>query len=178
MARLTKIYTRTGDAGTTSLGNGERVSKNDPRINLCGDLDECNSSIGILIENVKSKDVLTFLSQVQNDLFDIGAQVTFPDYQAISQDKINYLESYLDGLNAELKPLEEFVKPRGPNGAAYCHLSRSIARRCERTAWELKSTQELDKNILIYLNRLSDCLFVLARSLCERDSAPEMWTKN
>jgi cob(I)alamin adenosyltransferase len=177
MTRLTKIYTRTGDKGSTSLGTGERVSKNDPRVTLCGDLDEANSALGILRERTNLQEVKSLIHGIQNELFDIGAQVTFPDYSAINKQKIKELERTLDKFNKQMPPLKEFIIPGGNNGSAECHLARSIVRRCERSSWLANDINPLDNNILAYLNRLSDLLFVIARFLNFKPDSELMWKK-
>ena len=116
MTRLTKIYTRTGDKGNTSLGTGERVSKNDPRVTLCGDLDEANSALGLLRERTSLQEVKRLVNTIQNELFDIGAKVTFPDYSAIDKENIKELERTLDKFNKQMPPLKEFIIPGGGNG--------------------------------------------------------------
>jgi cob(I)alamin adenosyltransferase len=177
MTRLTKIYTRTGDNGNTSLGTGERVSKNDPRVILCGDLDEANSALGVLRERTQSIDIKELVHLIQNQLFDIGAQVTFPEYKSIDKEKISQLENILDKYNDQMPPLKEFIIPGGTNGSAECHLARSIVRRCERSAWLAHKRLAMDKNILSYLNRLSDLLFVIARYLNFEVGKEMMWEK-
>jgi cob(I)alamin adenosyltransferase len=175
--RLTKIYTRTGDDGFTSLASGNRVAKHDLRIEASGTVDEANCAIGIVLsEDAIPTELRTVLIKIQNDLFDLGAELSLPDYKAIDLDRITWLESQLDTLNANLPPLKEFILPGGNRVAANCHLARAICRRAERVGWALTEQVPLNLNLLKYLNRLSDLLFVAARVLSrENGSAEVLW---
>jgi cob(I)alamin adenosyltransferase len=175
--RLTKIYTRTGDDGFTSLASGNRVAKHDLRIEASGTVDEANCAIGIVLsEDAIPIELRTVLIKIQNDLFDLGAELSLPDYKAIDLDRITWLESQLDTLNANLPPLKEFILPGGNRVAANCHLARAICRRAERVGWALTEQVPLNLNLLKYLNRLSDLLFVAARVLSrENGSAEVLW---
>jgi cob(I)alamin adenosyltransferase len=170
---LTRIYTRTGDAGTTALGNGERVPKSDPRIAAYADVDECNAAIGcaLAIGNL-ADDVKPVLTVVQNDLFDIGADLCNPispdpKYPPlrVTEDYITRLEGWCDEFNARLSKLDSFVLPGGTPGAALLHVARTIARRAERATFALMEVDQERTGTLPaqYLNRLSDLLFILAR---------------
>jgi cob(I)alamin adenosyltransferase len=171
---LTRIYTRTGDAGTTALGNGERVAKTDPRIAAYADVDECNAAIGVALALGQLGDEIgAVLTVVQNDLFDVGADLcnpvaADPPYPPlrITAEYVTRLEGWCDEFNARLSNLDSFVLPGGSPGAALLHVARTVARRAERSAWALLAhdagrTGELPAR---YLNRLSDLLFILARA--------------
>lgn len=162
--RLTKIYTRTGDKGTTGLADGSRVNKDDLRVETFGTLDELNSALGIVLaEKDLPDEIKKILMQIQNDLFDLGSEFCLPGYKAISQNHIDDLEKAIDHFNENLPPLKEFILPGGHIAAAYCHLARTICRRAERIAVTLSKEIELNTFALIYLNRLSDLLFVIPR---------------
>lgn len=175
--RLSKIYTRTGDDGTTGLATGERIEKDDPRVEACGDVDETNSALGLLLaEPSLPQNIRDALLQIQHELFEIGAELSLPTYRRIGIEHIDRLERELDALNAELPPLEEFILPGGNRAAAVCHLARSISRRAERRAWSAAKVADVNVHALRYLNRLSDYLFVMARWLATRDGGREtLW---
>jgi cob(I)alamin adenosyltransferase len=177
--RLTKIYTRTGDAGTTGLANGERVAKDDPRIEANGNVDETSSAIAmILAEPDVPAAVREPLLRIQNELFEVGAEFALPGYVGITADAVSRIERDLDTLNADLPPLKDFILPGGPRAAAACHLARAVSRRAERSAWTLARDTELNPETLRYLNRLSDFLFVAARCLTLGTGGTEtLWTK-
>lgn len=176
--RLTRIYTRSGDKGTTSLASGERISKSSPRIDTLGDIDELNSSIGLLLTALAGDDpLLPMLAQIQHDLFDLGGEIAVgdPNYQALSTKRVTELEAQLDQLNAQLPPLKEFILPGGNVAAAQCHVARSVCRRAERKIVLLCETESIDLVGAIYLNRLSDLLFVCARTLARRNNGEEVY---
>lgn len=175
--RLTKIYTRSGDQGLTRLATGERIAKTHARIAAFGDLDETNSAIGmILCADGVPENTRRMLTAVQQDLFDMGADLAVPGSQRASDSQVARLERELDAINATLPPLKEFVLPGGGSAAAACHLARAIARRAERSAWRLAEETEVNAALLRYLNRLSDLLFVVARALARRGSPDEpLW---
>ena len=175
--RLSKIYTRTGDDGTTGLATGERIDKCDPRIEACGDVDETNSAIGLLLADSALPDrVRQSLVRIQHELFEIGAELSFPEYHKIDAEHVSRLERELDALNEDLPPLEEFILPGGNRSAAACHLARAICRRAERRAWSVAKVASVNAHGLHYLNRLSDLLFVMARWLARQDGAREtLW---
>jgi cob(I)alamin adenosyltransferase len=177
--RLSKIYTRTGDDGTTGLANGERIDKADPRVAAFGDVDEANSTIGLLLtEPDVSPAMQASLARIQHELFEIGAELSLPGYRQITAEHVTRLEHDLDELNAELPPLEEFVLPGGTRAAATCHLARTICRRAERSAWAANALTALNPDLLRYLNRLSDLLFVMARSLARQNGGQEtLWQR-
>jgi cob(I)alamin adenosyltransferase len=175
--RLTKIYTRTGDDGTTGLGTGTRVPKESLRVEAYGTVDELNSAIGTLLAcgNIPER-VNECLSGVQQRLFDLGGELCIPGSGAIAAAEVAELEKALDTFNAELPALENFVLPGGTPAAAACHLARTVCRRAERRAWSLARTENLNENSLQYLNRLSDLLFVIARYLNRNANRPEtLW---
>lgn len=177
--RLSKIYTRTGDTGTTGLATGERVPKTDVRIEACGDVDETNSLLGLLLaEPTVPASIVATLERVQHELFEIGAELTLPGYVKIGEEQIQRLEQELDTLNAELPPLKEFVLPGGNRAAAVCHHARTVCRRAERRAWAAASQHNVSPHVLSYLNRLSDLLFVTARTLARQDGGREtLWRR-
>ncbi|HSC16456.1 MAG TPA: cob(I)yrinic acid a,c-diamide adenosyltransferase [Gammaproteobacteria bacterium] len=177
--RLSKIYTRTGDDGTTGLANGQRVDKADPRVAAFGDVDETNSALGVLLAEPDLPAAIgTSLTRVQHELFEIGAELSLPGYRQITGEHVARLEQELDAFNAELPPLEEFVLPGGTRAAAVCHLARTICRRAERSAWAAAKLATLNPELTRYLNRLSDLLFVMARWLARRDGGQEtLWRR-
>jgi cob(I)alamin adenosyltransferase len=177
--RLSKIYTRTGDDGTTGLANGDRVDKADPRVEAFGNVDETNSALGLLLaENDVPPGIRSSLARIQHELFDVGAELSLPGYRQITAEHVGRLERDLDQLNAELPPLEEFVLPGGTRAAATCHLARTICRRAERSAWSASKVAALNPELLRYLNRLSDLLFVMARCLARQTGDREtLWRR-
>ena len=163
--RLSRIYTRTGDGGETGLGDGSRVAKDHARIEALGCVDELNSQIGLLLTQTLSDDVRLCLLRTQNDLFDLGGELSIPGYAMIDDDRVLRLEAALDRHNAKLPPLKEFILPGGSPAAAHAHVARTICRRAERSLVRLRREAQVQDASLRYLNRLSDLLFVLARSL-------------
>lgn len=163
--RLSKIYTRTGDAGTTGLGNGNRVSKNSLRIHTLGEVDEANAAIGVLLCEELPEDVRALLTNVQHDLFDLGGEVCIPGMEMITAKQVQHLEEELDRFNDDLEPLKDFILPGGTRAAALCHQARTICRRAERMIVALGQEEAVNDAPRQYLNRLSDLLFVLGRVL-------------
>lgn len=163
--RLSKIYTRTGDAGTTGLGDGKRVSKNSLRIHALGEVDECNAVIGVLLTEELPDDVRALLTDVQHDLFDLGGEVCIPGMTMITDKQVTKLEETLDRLNEPLEPLKDFILPGGTRSAAVTHQARTVCRRAERALVALALEEAVGDGPRQYLNRLSDLLFVLARVL-------------
>ena len=161
--RLSKIYTRTGDDGTTGLGDGTRVAKDSLRVDAMGDVDELNSVIGLLLTETVPDILVDLLTQVQHDLFNLGGEICIPDYVILQQANIDNLEEAIDTLNDTLEPLKEFILPGGTKAAAYCHLARTVCRRAERKLITLARDEKVTAISLQYLNRLSDLLFVLCR---------------
>ncbi len=178
--RLTKIYTRSGDRGFTRLATGERVSKTGTRIEAAGHLDETNSAIGLILCEADVPDtVRSILTAVQHKLFDIGAELALPGHAGTDAEDVARLERELDRLNDALPPLTEFVLPGGPRSASSCHLARSICRRAERALWRLAEETELNPELLKYVNRLSDLLFVVARVLARQENTDEpLWNRD
>ena len=177
--RLSKIYTRTGDDGTTGLADGARVDKCDVRIEAGGTVDEVNSLLGaVLAEPGIDADVGGPLRRIQHELFEAGAEFALPGYRKISAAYVERLEQELDTLNAALPPLREFIVPGGNRAAALCHVARAVCRRAERRAWAVAKEHALNPDLLRYLNRLSDLLFVVARCLGRRGGGSEiMWRR-
>ena len=177
--RLSKIYTRTGDAGTTGLGDGERVAKDDPRVEAYGTVDELNSALGMVLACDLPEAVGECLTDIQHELFDLGSELCLPGYQAVTDEHVTRLENDLDGLNADLPALKEFILPGGGQAAASCHLARTICRRAERRVWTLAHDAEINPAVPRYLNRLSDLLFVAARVLARHEQGSEvLWEHN
>jgi len=163
--RLSKIYTRTGDAGTTGLGDGSRTAKDSLRIEAIGEVDELNSMLGALLAEDLPQAVRTALIDVQHDLFDVGGELCIPGRAAISENQVSRLEKLLDAFNADLPPLREFILPGGSRAAAHAHLARTVCRRAERRLVALGKAEAVGDAARRYLNRLSDLLFVLGRVL-------------
>ena len=163
--RLSKIYTRTGDDGSTGLGDGTRVAKDSARVTAYGTVDEANSAIGIVLACDIPEDVRTVLVSVQHQLFDLGGELCIPGHAAIFDADIQRLEDTLDRFNADLPALKDFILPGGGPAAAHCHLARTICRRAERETVTLSHHDAVRPQAIRYLNRLSDLLFVLARVL-------------
>lgn len=177
--RLSKIYTRTGDDGTTGLGDGTRVAKDSLRVEAYGTVDEANSAIGLLLATPSLPPaIVDCLTRVQHELFDLGAELCVPGYHVINSAHVDALESDLDGLNDTLPPLKEFVLPAGQNGAAAAHLARTVIRRAERRVWTLAAEEEVADHVAHYLNRLSDLMFVVARVLARANGGVEVLWKS
>jgi cob(I)alamin adenosyltransferase len=173
--RLSKIYTRTGDDGTTGLGDGTRVPKDSVRVEAYGTVDELNSALGVLLAVPKLPAAISAcLIEVQHQLFDMGGELCIPGHIAISASHVTQLEEALDGFNDALPPLKEFILPGGGAAAAACHHARAIARRAERRVWTLARTETLRPEVAQYLNRLSDLLFVMARVLARHEHGTEV----
>jgi cob(I)alamin adenosyltransferase len=177
--RLSKIYTRTGDQGTTGLGDGTRVAKTHARIEAYGAVDEANSAIGMILAVAGlPSDVIETLTRIQHELFDLGGELAVPGYRAMQAAHIAWLEQELDRLNEPLQPLKEFILPGGGPAASVCHLARAIARRAERRVWLLSQTETVAPEVPQYLNRLSDLLFVIARVLARHERGAEVLWKH
>ena len=173
--RLTKIYTRTGDDGTTGLGSGERVAKDCPRVEAFGTVDELNSCVGLVLATpVLPPRIRDCLTGIQHRLFDLGGELAVPGRDVILAGDSLSLEQVLDELNADLPPLKDFVLPGGTPGAAACHLARAVCRRAERRVITLQRTEPVNPESVRYLNRLSDLLFVMSRVLCRLDGGAEV----
>jgi cob(I)alamin adenosyltransferase len=163
--RLSKITTRTGDAGQTGLGDGSRVEKDNARIAALGDVDELNCAIGLLLAEEVPAPVRETLEQVQHDLFDLGGELSIPGHALLKEAQVRHLEELLEAWNAELAPLKEFILPGGSRAAAAAHLARTVCRRAERTVVALGRKEPVGGSARRYLNRLSDLLFVAGRTL-------------
>ncbi len=161
--RLSKIYTRTGDAGETGLGDGSRVPKESARIRAIGDIDELNSTLGLLLSEDLPSPVREALEGVQHDLFDLGGEISIPGREAIGDAHVERLERMLDAMNADLPPLKEFILPGGSRAAACAHLVRTVCRRAERSLVALARSEPVSQRSRQYLNRLSDLAFVVGR---------------
>jgi cob(I)alamin adenosyltransferase len=172
--RLSKIYTRTGDDGSTGLGDGARVSKDSARVCAYGTVDEANSAIGLVLANELPAEVREVLVSVQHQMFDLGGELCIPGHAAIFDADIARLEQHLDHHNADLPPLKDFILPGGGIAAAHCHLARTICRRAEREVVTLSRHDAVRPEAIRYLNRLSDLLFVLARVLARASGHGEM----
>ncbi|MGD8576624.1 MAG: cob(I)yrinic acid a,c-diamide adenosyltransferase [Thiohalophilus sp.] len=174
--RLTKIYTRTGDEGTTGLGDGKRVSKTHPRVEAFGTIDELNSLIGMVLAHELPSEVRDCMVAIQHDLFDLGGELSMPGYQTVEPGYVERLENELDKFNEELPPLKEFILPAGGIATSTCHLARAVCRRAERCSVALNDIETINPATLSYLNRLSDLLFVIARVLARFENGKEvMW---
>jgi cob(I)alamin adenosyltransferase len=173
--RLTKIYTRTGDEGSTGLGDGKRVEKDSPRMEAIGTVDELNSALGMLLAHGVPEPLSESLSLVQNDLFDLGGELSMPGRDIVNEKYVKRLESAIDELNGELPPLENFILPGGGQAASACHLARAICRRAERRVVSLAAGEPVGSQALAYINRLSDLLFVAARILARADRGEVLW---
>lgn len=177
--RLTKIMTRTGDDGTTGLADGSRVPKEGIRIEAMGTIDELNSVIGLIRAEALPADMDAELAEIQQRLFDLGGELALPGSPAIAEQHVVTLEQWLTRYNEALPPLREFILPGGGRAAAACHLARAVCRRTERVMWQLHRSEPQNTLALMWLNRLSDLLFVQARILARTDGAEEkMWERD
>ena len=172
--RLSKIYTRTGDDGSTGLGDGTRVGKDSARVTAYGTVDEANSSIGVVLATPVPDEIRVLLTRVQHQLFDLGGELCIPGHAAITGQDVDALEQPLDHFNEHLPPLKDFILPAGGEAAARCHLARTIVRRAERETVTLARHDAVRPEAIRYLNRLSDLLFVLARVLARADGQGEV----
>ncbi len=172
--RLSKIYTRTGDRGETGLGDGTRVPKDNTRVEAFGTVDELNSLIGVLLTGQLPDDIRATLTRVQHWLFDLGGELSVPGRRAVAAEQVTFLEQTLDRLNGALEPLRDFILPGGCAAAAYCHLARTVCRRAERRLVTLGTVESINPDSLRFLNRLSDLLFVMARSLNRDAGYPDV----
>lgn len=176
--RLSKIYTRTGDDGTTGLGDGSRTNKDSLRVEAMGDVDELNAVIGILLSEPLAAEIQDTLTRVQHDLFDLGGEICIPGHAMVKAERVSALEETLDRLNEQLQPLKEFILPGGFRAAAYCHLARTVCRRAERQLTRLSREEPVTTISLQYLNRLSDLLFVMCRAINKQAEVPDVLWKN
>lgn len=178
--RLSKIYTKTGDDGTTGLGDGQRIAKDSARVEAYGTVDEANSAIGVVLAfDTVPYELRRCLTEVQHDLFELGGELCIPGHVAITDDFIQRLEQNLDEFNKDLPPLKDFILPGGGQAAAACHLARTIVRRAERRGKTLADAESVRAEVLRYLNRLSDLLFVVARVLSRIENGEEvLWNRD
>jgi len=172
--RITKVYTRTGDGGTTGLANRARVRKDAPRIEAIGAVDELNSVLGVLLAETLPGAVRACLDDVQNDLFDLGGELSVPGHAIVSPSHVERLERELDRWNADLSPLKDFILPGGSRAAALAHAARTVCRRAERRVVTLSRRQKVAPALRAYVNRLSDLLFVIARALNRAAGRPDV----
>lgn len=163
--RLSRIVTRTGDAGSTGLGDGSRVAKDSARIEAIGTVDELNSTLGLLLAERLPAAIASLVTDVQHDLFDLGGELSIPGHRALADARVEALESAVDTFNAALAPLKEFILPGGTRAAGITHVARTVCRRAERCVVTLAGSEEVSDVARRYVNRLSDLLFVLARTL-------------
>lgn len=183
MVYLNRIYTKTGDSGQTSLGDGRRVSKTDARIVAYGCVDELNSHLGWILASAGSAEFRAMLLHIQNDLFDVGADLCVPESDQplefqplrVTADQVLQLERWIDRNNEKLEPLKSFILPGGTPAAAQMHIARTVCRRCEIELLRLSVNERINSQVLIYLNRLSDLLFVLARCANDNGRSDIMW---
>ncbi|MEO8487577.1 MAG: cob(I)yrinic acid a,c-diamide adenosyltransferase [Betaproteobacteria bacterium] len=176
--RLSKIVTRTGDAGTTGLGDGSRVTKDAARIEAIGAIDELNASLGVLLAEPLPDAIARLLVDVQHDLFDLGGELSIPGYAAVTADQVLRLEERVEHFNEALPPLKEFVLPGGARSAALAHVARTVCRRAERSLVHLGHAEDVSDATRRYVNRLSDLLFVLSRALNAAVRHPDvLWQK-
>jgi cob(I)alamin adenosyltransferase len=172
--RLSKIYTRTGDKGTTGLGDGSRVDKDDLRVETFGTVDELNSMVGLILASEIDDSVRVCLTRTQHELFDLGGELCMPGYTLVPEACVDQLETDLDRFNEDLPPLKDFILPGGSESAARCHLARTVCRRAERLMVSLAKVEGINEISLRYLNRLSDLLFVIARVLARANGGKEV----
>lgn len=172
--RLSKIVTRTGDDGTTGLSDGSRTLKHSPRIDAIGEIDELNSTIGVLLCEELPISARASLKAIQHDLFDLGGELSIPGHESLAEAQVQRLEREIEEINSHLSPLKEFILPGGSRAAASCHIARTVCRRAERRMVALAQTEHVSANARLYLNRLSDFLFVLARELNRRTNTPDV----
>jgi cob(I)alamin adenosyltransferase len=176
--RLSKIVTRTGDAGTTGLGDGSRVAKDTARIAAIGDVDELNAALGLLLSESLPDAVAACLTETQHDLFDLGGELSIPGHEAVTEAHVERLERAVESFNAGLGPLKEFILPGGARAAALAHVARTVCRRAERSVVRLAQAEPVGAAARRYLNRLSDLLFVLSRALNRAAGRPDvLWRK-
>ncbi len=186
MVLLSRIYTKTGDKGTTALGTGRRVPKDDPRIEAYGTVDELNAVMGLTVAAGVDPEAAALLGRIQNDLFDVGADLCVPEpgrgkagagrkALRITEGHVRPLEEAIDRCNADLTPLRSFVLPGGSNAAAWLHLARTVCRRAERRVVTLAGREKVNPHVVVYLNRLSDLLFVMSRRANDGGRGDRLW---
>ena len=176
--RLTQISTRTGDNGTTGLGNNLRVSKNSLRVHAMGEVDELNSHIGVLLCEDMAQDTRQLLVEIQHQLFNLGGELSIPGFELLKEEAVQALDTALETYNAQLPKLEEFILPAGTRGASLAHVCRTVARRAERAVVALGNEEAIREAPRQYLNRLSDLMFVLARVLNRMNGGDDVYWKS
>ncbi len=177
--RLSKIYTRTGDDGTTGLGDGNRIAKSSARLHALGEIDELNCHLGLLINEDLPIDLGAVLLDIQHDLFDLGGELSIPESEFVNEAAVIKIEAAIDRYNEALPPLKEFILPGGNRAAAICHLARAVCRRAERSLQVLADDAALNPQALKFVNRLSDLLFVAARVIARDSGAGEvLWQRD
>ncbi|TXI10235.1 MAG: cob(I)yrinic acid a,c-diamide adenosyltransferase [Rhizobium sp.] len=176
--RLSKIVTRTGDKGTTGLATGDRINKSSARIDAIGEVDELNCHLGVLLTHELPDSIRASLSRIQNELFNLGGELAMPPAELIKEEDVARLEADVEAVNEGLPPLKEFVLPGGNPPAAAAHMARAVARRVERSLWALNEEEPLNEFAPRYANRLSDLLFVIARTLARANGGKEVsWSR-
>jgi cob(I)alamin adenosyltransferase len=175
--RLSKIYTKTGDTGETGLGDGSRIDKTSLRVMAMGDIDELNSLIGVLICQDISGEMTVYLQDIQHILFNLGGELSIPEMVLVTEKHVQTIEHLIDKYNEALPPLKEFILPGGSQAAAFCHLARTVCRRAERSIIGLSRMESVNCHSQVFLNRLSDLFFVLARVLSRQDGGLEIYWK-
>ncbi len=176
--RLTKITTRTGDNGTTGLGDGSRIQKSHPRVVALGDVDELNSQMGVLLTEKMPTEFAALLTRIQNQLFDLGGEICIPGHSAVTDAHVLYLDQAIASLNADLPSLKEFILPGGSRASALAHVVRTVARRAERSLVVLSEKEAVSAAVFQYINRLSDLMFILARALNRAAGVPDVcWSR-
>jgi cob(I)alamin adenosyltransferase len=176
--RLSKIYTKTGDSGTTGLGDGSRISKASDRINAIGEIDELNCNIGLLLNHELREDMKRLMIDIQHDLFVVGGELSIPGSTFVEETSVKKLEDAIDQYNKELPPLKEFILPGGSSAASAAHLCRAVCRRAERATLEIEPSESINHDLTSYINRLSDLFFVVARIISKDSSVGEiLWQR-
>ena len=176
--RLTKITTRTGDDGTTGLGDGSRIQKSHPRVVALGDVDELNCQMGMLLTEKMPVEFSTLLTRIQNQLFDLGGEICIPGHCAVTDVHVLYLDQAIATINADLPNLKEFILPGGSRASALAHVVRTVARRAERSLVVLSEKEAVSVTVFQYINRLSDLMFILARALNRAAGVPDVcWSR-
>jgi len=173
--RLSKIYTRKGDNGTTGMADGSRVSKDSLLMHAIGEVDELNSMLGLVVNKCQLEELKENLITIQHDLFNLGGELAMPGYDKINHSRIEWLESTLDQMNEKLTPLKEFILPGGAEDAGFCHMARAMCRRVERSMVSLNKEQAVKIEVIAYINRLSDWLFVASRVLNKAQGEAEIY---
>jgi cob(I)alamin adenosyltransferase len=176
--RLSEIVTGTGDYGETGLADGSRVPKDSPRVEAMGDIDELNSTIGLLLSWEMPPSMREMFREIQHHLFDLGGELSLPGHTLITDDRLAYLEHHIETLNEQLTPLKEFILPGGGHAGSVCHLARAVCRRTERRLCTLARAESVNTRAVVYVNRLSDLLFIAARHLAQASGHGEIYWRS